>query len=147
MKKHLALIALISLALVQASALEYGGIIDNDTTVRITGNQWSSPNLRDNLTVTANLRQPFNNQGTVYIAAEGFFRYGLGITFGQDPLLVTHGFTLDLSLLKIGASFKLNNNQSIVLNGGRFIASDETGLVSGTRPEARAAGWSTLSLH
>ena len=129
MKKHLALIALIGLALVQARALEYGGIIDNDTTVRITGNQWTSPNLRDNLTVTANLRQPFNNQGTVYIAAEGFFRYGLGITFGQDPLLVTHGFTLDLSLLKIGASFKLNNNQSIVLNVGRFIASDETGLV------------------
>lgn len=128
MKRHAALIALVSLALAQAAAFEYGGIIDNSTTFRVNANKWDSPRLSDTANVTVNLRQPFNKDGTAYIAAEGFFRYNLGVSFGQQTN-TTHRFIADLSLLKLGASFKLDNNKSVVLSAGRFLAADNTGIV------------------
>ncbi|MBQ5492167.1 MAG: hypothetical protein IIT68_08975 [Treponema sp.] len=127
MKRHIALIALVSIALTQAAAFEYGGIIDNNITGRVTANNWIDPRLSDTATVTVNMRQPFNKDGTVYIAAEGFFRYDLGVTL--IPLTFAHNFTTDLSLFKVGANIRLNNNKSLSFSVGRFWAADDTGLI------------------
>lgn len=103
-----------------AFAFDFGGTV-NDTT-KFTGADFSSLSLDQKNTATLWVKTPFNNKGSLYMAAEGTFQYEY--VQSADKYLLT----ADCDLFKFGGIFDISKNKLIV-SAGRFIMTDSTGLI------------------
>ena len=127
MKKLLAALTAVLLCSGFAFGIEYGGMLDNTATFKESANKWDKMRINDATTLSANLRQSFNDDGTFYFATEGFIRYNFATSLGSSDM--QHQFIADLSLLKIGASIKMGSSSSLILSVGRFLTTDATQIV------------------
>lgn len=103
-----------------AFALDYGFVIDDDTTLETNAENKYKFTQKNN--ANAWIKIPFGKNYDNYITAEGHYRF----KYLQDTNVVNHH--LDLNLLKV-VLYKELDNGSVSANFGRFIVSDATALV------------------
>ena len=109
-----------------AFAVDFGGSLDNNTKLStISFDSWS---LLQQDGLTAWLKVPFNNEGSLYFATEGTMLVSYNIPDLSNASAYTFDFLLDLSLFKLAGVFNIGNNV-LQLNVGRFYLSDVTGIV------------------
>lgn len=125
--KKLAFLALLTSFTVSAFTLETKAIISNSTQFNFTENDFSLPELVQKDSLTASFRQPLNESGKTYFAAEGLISFEYDRTF-SDPAVDSKELLADLSLFKFSSLISLNKaNLNIAL--GRFSLSDVTSCI------------------
>ncbi len=130
MKKFF-LSTLISSAVIFSSqlfALDFSVLAESNSNFKFYENEYSSPVLKEQESLTASLRLPFNNEGNVYFVTEGFFQYTLNADINSDNSNSSDEFLADLTLFKF-SSFTKKDNFDILFSAGRFFYSDLTGIV------------------
>lgn len=128
MKKNIYItVALLFIAIVPAVSLDLGGILSNNTKIG-TRNDGSVP-LQQQNSLTLWIRQPLNNAGNHYFAAEGFFQYEYSNTNLRAQIKGTHHPIIDITLLKYNYTFMIDAVKSISFSFGRFGFSDMTSLI------------------
>ena len=119
--KNTCIAILLAAAVLPASAIEFGGTL-GDTT-KFTGAAIKDLSLDQTNTLTTWVRAPFNNAGTVYLAAEGLFKY--------EYIQTTNSYllTADVDLFKFGSTSKFKGNKTLTISAGRFYESDATNVI------------------
>lgn len=115
--------SLIALALLSfnASAFEWGGKFNNQTTFE--GEKFSELKLVQNDSLALWATTPLSKDNSCNFASEIF--YGIKHSESED----TFDNIVDVNLLRISKAFSLNNNGTILLSAGRFGYNDLTGLI------------------
>lgn len=110
-----------------ASALDFGGMLTNDT--KIAGKDFSNLLLDQKNALSAWLRLPFNAKGTTYFAMEGMYQFEYqDVKLGDTEGNAGYVGAVDLNLFKFGTLFEGNNFQ-VGISVGRFFTTDLSGLV------------------
>ena len=104
-----------------ASAVDFGGTLDNTT--KFTGPKIDTLSLDQKDSISFWLRAPFNNEGTMYLAAEGLFQY----EYIQST--TTTNLVADCDLFKFSDNISMGAKKSLLLSVGRFFKSDSSGIV------------------
>lgn len=104
-----------------ASAVDFGGALDNTT--KFSGSGFGSLVLDQKDTISLWLRTPFNNDESMYFAAEGLFQY----EYIQST--TTTNLVADCDLFKFSDNISMGAKKSLLLSVGRFFKSDSTGIV------------------
>ena len=68
----------------QLFALDFSVLAESNSNFKFYENEYSSPVLKEQESLTASLRLPFNNEGNVYFVTEGFFQYTLNVDINSD---------------------------------------------------------------
>ena len=127
--KYTLLSLLLASSVTAASAVDFGGMITNDT--KFSGTDFGKLLLEQKNAATAWIRIPFNNEGTTYFTAEGMYQFvQKDIKIGDvSPSPDTrYAGIADLSLFKFATTWKTGSNK-ISLSAGRFHSMDLSGLV------------------
>lgn len=119
--KNTCITLLLAVAVLPASAIEFGGTLDDNT--KFAGATVNGLSLDQSNTLTTWVRAPFNNAGTMYLAVEGLFKYEYFQTTESYQL------TADLDLFKFGSTSKFKGNKTLSISAGRFSESDATNII------------------
>lgn len=106
-------------AVLPAAAVDFGAMLNNNT--KFAGNTIQNMTLEQKNAFTAWINVPFNNEGTMYFAAEGIAQYKN--TDGTSLV------TADCDLFKFNSLTKFSNKSKLLISAGRFYYSDGSGLV------------------
>lgn len=131
MKKNLFFLTLLFVTLLPVFSLDFGFKIDNNTKLIFPGvNETNKPFLDQRNSATAWIRHPFNNDGSFYFASEAYFQFKY---LNGNPSDLEEGaskqFLIDLTLLKLGYSIRIDNTKTLNFSLGRFAVSDISSLV------------------
>ncbi|MBR6155307.1 MAG: hypothetical protein IKQ43_12810 [Treponema sp.] len=107
-------------------AVDFGGSLDNYTKLSTSNFENWGISQQDGL--TAWLKIPFNQQGSLYLATEGTLFYRYNLPDFSNTSKYTSDFMVDIGLFKLGGVFNIRDNL-LQLNLGRFYLTDVTGLV------------------
>ena len=111
-----------------AFAYDAGGTFSNDTQYYKAGSN-NTDSFKQTNVLTAYFKMPFNEEETMYIAAEGnvssiYSIYDLSALDQGD-----YTCPMDISLLKFSNLIKLNNTSNLQISAGRYSISDATSLI------------------
>ncbi|MCQ2575596.1 MAG: hypothetical protein MJ162_02560 [Treponema sp.] len=121
MKKILFTVALCAL-LAPVFAIEWGGVVKNNSQVSTPDFSSASINQADELYLWAN--QPLTEDGSIYASGEVFYSFKYA---GSLPGAVVSN-VIDCDLLKVSGAFELGEN-AFGFNAGRYFVSDNSGAV------------------
>lgn len=110
------------LFLAPVAAFEWGGLVDNNSTINIYSNTENPWGFKQANSVYLWASSPLNKDGNVYIKGEGMYQFVLNAPGTQISNLA------DLDLFKIAGDFQ-NNSGTISFALGRFFISDLSGVV------------------
>ena len=119
--KKIILSSLILTAVFDSFAFDFGGTV-NDTT-KYSGTGTSNLTLDQKNAATLWARTPFNNAGTLYLAAEGTAQWN----YVQNTNSTI--WSADCTLFKFGGIFNISTNSKFLLSVGRYPVTDATGLI------------------
>lgn len=128
MKKSIYIvIAFLFITIIPATALDFGGIISNNTKLG-TRDDGSIPLVQQD-SLTAWIKKPLNSAGNHYFAAEGFLQYEYTNPNLKSKTDNTHHPVMDITLLKYNYTFMVDSVKTFVFSFGRFGFSDMSGLI------------------
>ena len=112
-----------------AFAFDFGGTLSNDTQF-YRGSADDINSLKQVDTLSVYFRTPFNEAGSMYLAAEGnvaptYTIEDLSESSDTDEFICP----IDIALLKFSDIIKLDAKTSFQISAGRFTISDATGLI------------------
>lgn len=130
MRKLLLGIILVCSIVLPVSAVDFGGLVENTTKGSIPNPIGDKLYLSQRNSLTGWLRAPLNEDGSLYFATEGFFVYNYSNgNINDSSAEPSNGYVIDLTLLKLGYSIRIDNTTSLGVSLGRFALSDMSGLV------------------
>lgn len=118
----------VSFLATSAFSVEWGGLLDNDSTVK--GNKFSSDALVFDQKDTASLwiRTPFDEEGLCYFTAEGTYQFDKTFPFDSDAESQDATNYIDLDLFKFVYAKEIGDSK-ITASVGRFSVSDLSSAV------------------
>lgn len=126
MKKIVSLLA-VSFSLFSLFAVDFGALVASGTSSKFKGDS-SDPEIKQTETFTGSVKVPFNNEGTMYFAAEGSIQHKLEVKTGDDDS-TDDNVIGDVTLFKCDSFFKLSNSAVVEVAAGRFTVTDSTEIV------------------
>lgn len=145
--KYAILSCIIATCMATASAIDFGGMLANDS--KFTGNAFSELILDQRDDLSAWLHIPLNEKGTTYFATEGLFQFerkdiDLFNTFdGRDSY---NASALDISLFKFVTTVE-RDTYKLTLSAGRFFTTDITGIIFSQNADGVLLSYETALLH
>lgn len=127
MKKLHILASGMILAAAPLFSIEFGGIFENTSNVKINRDDTANPVIKQQDSVTLYTKIPLKNDGSVYFSAEGLIDYSYN-TVLPDADYSTNEIITDLTLCKLSSVCSLGSGR-LFFNAGRFAYSDYTALV------------------
>lgn len=122
MKKILILIALIASVTTSLFAFEWGGMINNNTSISTSTFKDVKGNQSNGISLWFNA--PLKEDKSLRVTGEGSYKFNLPINDSSKEFVNI----LDLSLLKFAGAWGLNGN-NIFLNAGRFSYTDRSSQI------------------
>lgn len=126
-KNNYIAIAFLFITIIPATALDFGGIVSNNSKLG-TRNDGTVPLVQQN-SLTAWIKKPLNSAGNHYFAAEGLFQYEYTNPNLRSKTENKHHPVIDITLLKYNYTFMIDSSNSIVFSFGRFGFSDMSSLI------------------
>lgn len=142
--KKLILSAFASLCLLSAvSALSWGGLLDNNSTLS-TNDDFSAWSLNQSNGIYLSVTSDLNESGSLKFAAEGLYKYFLDCDFKNSDSKFKN--VADCDLFKISGDW-VTGNGAISLNAGRFLVSDFSGTVFSQTSDGLYLSYDSLKLN
>ena len=121
------------------------GVIKNDTAASFSSSASSINNGSDSASAYLWLSVPFNNDGSVYMKAEGMYKYDAYLYF-TNPVTFVDSQIADIDLLKFAGEFK-NDDGNISFSAGRFSISDLTSTIFAQNCDGVFVKYANLSVE
>ncbi|WP_191016550.1 hypothetical protein [Treponema zioleckii] len=127
-RKKIFSVLAVSFLATSAFSVEWGGLLDNDSTVK--GNKFSKDALVFDQKDTASLwiRAPFNDEGSSYFTAEGTYQFEKNFPFDSEAPSEDATNYIDLDLFKFVFAKEIGDSK-ITTSVGRFFVSDLSSAV------------------
>lgn len=139
MKKALCASVAVLLAASALSAVEWGGVITNET---MFAGKVDSLKLKQSDSADLWLNVPFNKTNSINLSAEGYYKFVYDDTEIADE---TFENVLNLSLLEFSLSRMIQGGKVLSVSAGRFSVSDLTGFVFDQAVDGVSVGLSTAA--